>query len=165
MYADSENPFAPPAIPADDEPSAPPLTLEQARNKLRIPAYGLGAAALACVIALLVAVPITLVDRSSEPPFTGFGNVISRIIVAALQALLFGGLAWSFARGCIAMWQLRSYSAARWSAVIGIATLGAVCGIALPFSIWALVLLCDDRIRGAFRPGPIRWGFATPPEK
>jgi hypothetical protein len=49
-----------------------------------------------------------------------------------------------------AMLTLRRYNTARWGAVITIASLGGLCLLGLPFGIWALLALRDDRVRTVF---------------
>lgn len=158
MNDDALNPYAAPAIPADATTTQlPPLSDEDARRRLRYPAYGLFLASAAGIVGLLVTVPVILIDVPDEPPFTGIGNLASRMVLALLQFLMLGGLSLLFLRAGLAMRQLRNYSAARWGAVIGIATCGGVAAVGLPFAIWAFVLLCDERIRSAFRTEPIWW--------
>jgi hypothetical protein len=158
MNDDALNPYAAPAIPADATTTQlPPLSEEDTRRRLKYPAYGLFLAGAAGIVALLVTVPVILIDVPDEPPFTGFADLTSRIVLALLQFLTLGGLSLLFLRAGLAMRQLRNYSAARWGAVIGIATCGGVAAVGLPFAVWAFVLLRDERIRSKFRTDPIQW--------
>jgi len=158
MNTDANNPYASPAIPADDgKPALPALSDDEIRRKLAIPAYGMAAAGVAVILALFMTVPMVLLDYRGEPPNTGFGALPMRIVLAIVQLVLLGGLSFVFLRGFLAMRQLRGYSAALWAAVIGIGTMGGACGLGLPFAIWAFALLCDERIRGGFGQEPIRW--------
>jgi hypothetical protein len=158
MNSEDNNPYASPSIPANDSrPVLPSLSIDKARKQLAVPAYGLGISGVAGMVATCVTIPLILMDAPSDPPYTGFGSLRERVAIAIIQLLLGGGLSFLFIRGALAMRQLRNYSAARWAAIVGTAALGGACALGFPFAIWALALLRDERVRGAFQPEPIRW--------
>jgi len=136
MNSDANNPYASPTIPADaGTPVLPALSDDEVRRRLAIPAYGLAAACIAGLLALIVTVPLILMDNMTETSSPSFGALPIRIALAVVQALLLGGLSFVFLRGFLTMRQLRCYSAARWAALIGIAAMGGACAFGFQFAI------------------------------
>jgi hypothetical protein len=157
MNDDAPNPYAAPAIPADATTTQlPPLSEEDTRRRLKYPAYGLFLAGAAGIVALLVTVPVILIDVPDEPPFTGFADLTSRIVLALLQFLTLGGLSLLFLRAGLAMRQLRNYSAARSRTnaqmAKGSPTAATPPHVAIPMTATQR----DERIRSKFRTDPIR---------
>ena len=158
MHSDANNPYASPTIPAENVgPALPALSSDEVRRKLAIPAFGLIAAGVVGVFVGLAFVVGIVLDSGPKPSLTGMGVAFDKVLFTVFSCLLFGGFGFVSVHGGLAMRQVRSCSAARWAGIVGVAALGGPFLLGFPFAVWTLILLRDERIRGAFRSEPVRW--------
>lgn len=140
------NPYATPTL--DDNPLLAPLYEDEAREQVRLPAYGLIGSACFAAVLCFVAIVFALLAPIGEdralisPEVDRLMTLMAGILLLAVQAVIF--------RGGWALLRLEPYRAARWGAILAIVSLGGACIVGLPFGVWALLRLYDGRIRGAF---------------
>ena len=140
------NPYAPGAyIPGGGYGMLPP-DKDYAKARLQVPAIVL--IALAALTAILRVGGIVLLlagvgARNAEGPmFVGqlVGHGVPLLLLIAVMA------------GCFKMLKVESYGSAMTAAIISVVPFcspGLLLGI--PFGIWAIVVLSDPRVKGAFR--------------
>jgi hypothetical protein len=140
------NPYAAPQIEGDNLELAP-LLPEEAREQVKLPAYGLiatgGAGAVLATVAMLAAI-----FAPSEPEKALISPLVDRSM-SLIAGILLITLQVAILRGGLALLRLE-YRTARWGAILAVASLGGACVIGLPFGVWAMLRLHDGRIRGAF---------------
>lgn len=142
------NPYDPPQLADDAALAAAPLSPAEARVKVRLAAYGListAALGLAFVFAATILALILPMDEEQSI----FSPQVDRVMILA-NMLVIAGLQVMTLRGGLAMLRLSRYRTARWGALLAAASLGGTCLLGFPFAVWALLLLYDARIRGAF---------------
>jgi len=140
------NPYAAPQIDVVVEPAA--LFPDEAREQVRLPAYGLiasasfgaGLSVLAIVLTLLA--PIEADRAVVSPTVDALMTLIAGILLLALQGAIL--------RGGFALLRLAPYRVARFGTLLAVLSLGGGCIVGLPFGLWAMLRLQDVRIRRAF---------------
>jgi hypothetical protein len=140
------NPYAAPQI--DQIVELAPLYPEEAREQVRLPAYGLiasasfgaGLSVLVIVLTLLAAIEP---DQAVVSPF--FDRLMT--LIAGVLLLTVQG---SILRGGIALLRLAPFRVARFGTLLAVLSLGGGCIVGLPFGLWAMLRLQDPRIRHAF---------------
>ena len=140
------NPYEVPLLDEYLEP--PPFWPEEAREHLRLPAYGLlwtgcGGVILAIVLILAALFAPSEADKALVSP------AVDRTMTLLAGALLIG-LQAAIAYSGWALLHLRSYHEARWVVLFTVVSLGGALLVAFPFGLWAFLCLCDTRVRGAF---------------
>lgn len=122
----------------------PPGDKEYAKGRLQIPAIVLIVLATLTAILRVVAIVVLLqrAGRGESPMLLGMlaGHGIPLLLLIAVIA------------GCFKMLKVESYGSAMAAAVISVVPVcspGLLLGI--PFGIWAIVVLNDPRVKGAFR--------------
>jgi hypothetical protein len=141
------NPYAAPQIEGDNLELAPYLP-EEAREQIRLPAYGL--IATGCLGAVLAALAmLAAIFAPSEPEKALISPVVDRSM-SLIAGILLIVLQVAILRGGLALLRLETYRTARWGAILAVASLGGACLVGLPFGLWAMLRLHDGRIRGAF---------------
>ena len=145
------NPYASPSLEGAELAPAP-LWPEEAREQLRLPAYGLlvtGAVGAVLAAAAMVAALFapTEPDRALFSPLIDhWMTLVAGVLLVVVQA--------GIARGGWALLKLQTYREARWGVLLAVISLGGAFLIGFPFGVWALLLLIDGRVRGAFLDSP-----------
>jgi hypothetical protein len=131
-----------------------PSDVVYARDRVASPATALLVLAGIALALQLVALPINILQLNGAVPFgqpagvpfalepaVGVGSSVVGILLAAVVIV-----------GAVRMRNLESYGLAMAAAVITlIPCTSPCCLLGLPFGIWALVVLSDDRVKAAFR--------------
>ena len=141
------NPYASPLLEWDDLAPAP-LWPEEAREQLRLPAYGLMVTGVVGAV-LASAAMLAALFAPTEPDRALFSPLVDRsmtLVAGVLLVVVQAGIV----RGGWAMLHLRAYQEARLGVLLAVISLGGAFLIGLPFGIWALLRLIDGRVRGAF---------------
>lgn len=150
------NPYASPQTAAETASVIQSLSHEQVRHRLMVPAVGILVSVLVngAFIAWM-AMTTALIVIQSDPVSPG----------ADFQVLAWNGVAilatcivnYSAAAGAVAMLTLRDYRAAIRGAWFAMVPCGLGCFVALPFAIWADLLLRDPRVHTAFSHEKLRF--------
>ena len=141
------NPYTSPQLEWVDLAPAP-LWPEEAREQLRLPAYGLlvsgavgGVLAVAAMLAALIAP--TEAERALFSPLVDRSmTLVAGMLLVVVQV--------GIARGGWALLKLQDYREARRGVLLAVISLGGAFFIGFPFGLWALLRLIDGRARGAF---------------
>jgi len=140
------NPYAAPQL--DDIVELAPLYPEEAREQVRLPAYGMIASASLGAALSVLAIVLTLLartepDRAIVSPLVDCAmTLIAGVLLLAVQGAIL--------RGGLALLRLAPYRAARFGTLLAVLSLGGGCLVGLPFGLWAMLRLQDVRIRRAF---------------
>jgi len=140
------NPYAAPQL--DDIVELAPLYPEEAREQVRLPAYGMIASASLGAALSVLAIVLTLLaptepDRAIVSPLV---DCVMTLIAGVLLLVVQGAIL----RGGLALLRLTPYPAARFGTLLAVLSLGGGCLVGLPFGLWAMLRLQDVRIRRAF---------------
>ncbi len=157
--ADGINPYQSPTpfatSPGAGAQPAGEVDREYARSRVSAPAtwlvvtgaLGLPAQAFGIAVNFLQVGGLDLGGGPQDPAFlvffTGFGLLMAALgIVLSIVVIV----------GALRMMRLENYGLSIAAAVIAMAPgLSPCCLLGLPFGIWALVVLCDGRVKAAFR--------------
>ncbi len=140
------NPYAAPQIV--DYLELAPLWPEEAKEQLRLPAYGLIASGIAGIGLAVLAMAAALV-APTEPDRALISPEIDRLMTLIAGFLLIVMQA-AIVRGGVALLKLETYRVARWGVLLAVVSLGGAFIVGFPFGLWAMLRLFDGRIRGAF---------------
>jgi len=140
------NPYAAPQIDGVVEPA--PLYPDEARDQVRLPAYGLIVSASLGAGLSVLAIAFTLL-AAVEPDRAIVSPVVDRIMTLIAGILLLA-LQGAILRGGLALLRLAPYRVARFGTLLAVLSLGGGCIVGLPFGLWAMLRLQDVRIRRAF---------------
>jgi hypothetical protein len=138
-------PYAPQQVASDDAVRPEPLSAEQVRRRLLVPAVGILVSVLINVGWLawyLVTLLWALIAGASIP--------IDVALWACVTVLVTGLVNYAAAGGAVAMLQLTDYRTAMRGAWFALVPCGVGCFLALPFAIWADWLLRDPRVHAVF---------------
>jgi hypothetical protein len=147
MSDDGPNPYAAPPFPAEPPAAPRPLSAEEVRQRLAIPAYGILASVLVNVAWLgwiLTMISWALIAGASVTPESIVWSVITVLSAALIN--------YSATLGALAMLRLKDYRAALRGAWFAIVPCNVGCVVALPFALYADWLLRDPRVYAVFSP-------------
>ena len=143
-YESPPNPYAYSSPPGGGF-GLPPMEKEYARGRLKIPAIVLIVLAALTAILRVVAVVIALqrAGNNGAPPMVlpeMVGHGIGLLLTIAVLV------------GCFKMLKVESYSGAMTAAIISVIPVCSPCLVlGIPFGIWAIIVLCDPRVKAAFK--------------
>jgi hypothetical protein len=141
------NPYQPPAA-LDDPLEDVPLSVQEARQRLQLPAYGqIASGVFGILICLFLLWAIIVADPHKSSTFLG---LVWELFLPVLLVVALMSIDAMIVAGALAMLHVRHYGFARSSAVVTVAFLGGGFPLGLPFGIWALIVLNNRRVRTAF---------------
>jgi hypothetical protein len=140
------NPYAPPQL--HEYVELAPLVPEEAKEQLRLPAYGLIASGIAGIgLAVLAMAAALVAPTEADRAFISPGvDRLMTLIAGCLLIVVQAGII----RGGVALLKLDTYRAARVGVLLAVLSLGGAFFVGFPFGLWAMLRLFDGRIRGAF---------------
>jgi hypothetical protein len=140
------NPYATPQLV--DYVELMPLVRDEAREQLRLPAYGLIASGIAGIGLAVLAMAAGLI-APTDPERALISPGIDRLMTLIAGFLLIVVQA-GIIRGGVALLKLETYRVARVGVLLAVLSLGGAFFVGFPFGLWAMLRLFDGRIRGAF---------------
>lgn len=153
MSDDGINPYAPPQVASEPVAQPASLSAEQVRRRLLIPAMGI----LFSVIFNATTVVWTMMSVALLVTYGNqdwFSLELGWSVVVVLVTCVVNYLA---ARGAVAMLKLTDYRTAIRGAWFAVVPCGIGCVVAIPFAIWADVLLRDPRVHAVFSGEKLRF--------
>ena len=145
---------SPSDVPSTAAPAADAII--HARERVAAPAIALITSAAVGIVVNLLIIPLTLLGvntyRDLEqhvPAIRGMsGTLDSLSIVSAVVAILLGGFViWA----SLKMKRLESYTMAVAAAMVSLLPCTSPCCVlGLPFGVWAMVVLIDDRVKAGY---------------
>jgi hypothetical protein len=153
MSDDGVNPYAPPQVANESVARPEPLSAEQVRRRLIVPAMGiLLSVVINATTIVWTVMSIVLFVAYGEREW--FSLELGWSVVVIVVTCVVNSLA---ARGAVAMLQLTDYRTAIRGAWFAIVPCGIGCVVAAPFAIWADVLLRDPRVHAVFSGEKLRF--------
>lgn len=147
------NPYAPPQVASEPVQRPEPLSAEQVRQRLLVPAVGILLSVVINVTPVVwIVMSIVLVVAYGEREW--FSLELGWSVVVVFVTCVVNCLA---ARGAIAMLKLTDYRAAMRGAWFAMVPCGLGCFIALPFAIWADWVLRDPHVHAVFSGEKLRF--------
>jgi hypothetical protein len=140
------NPYAPPQL--SEYVELAPLVPEEAKEQLRLPAYGLiasGVAGIALAVLAMAAAFVAPTDPERALISPGIDRLMTLIAGCLLIVVQVGII-----RGGMALLTLETYRVARVGVLLAVLSFGGAFLVGFPFGLWAMLRLFDSRIRGAF---------------
>jgi hypothetical protein len=156
MTDDEPNPYAPPQVASEPTVRPEPLSAEQVRRRLMVPAVGILLSILinSAFIVWMVMTTVLIVIHSAAESWGDDLQVLAWNSVAILATCIVN---YSAAAGAVAMLKLSDYRAAIRGAWFAMVPCGIGCFVALPFAICADWLLRDPRVHAAFSHEKLRF--------
>jgi hypothetical protein len=151
------NPYAPPREVSEPATLRQPLTREQVKRRMSVPAYGILASVGLNALMLAWGAFVVWIDLTRGAAVDLQGAVWIGIYLLATCATN-----WAAARGAFAMLQLRDYRTALRGAWFAIVPCNVGCVMALPFAIYADWLLRNPEVHAHFAAGKNRLRPAQP---
>ena len=147
MSGNEPNPYAPPQVPQELAAALRPLSVEEVRQRLAVPAWGILASVLVNIAWLGWILTMICWELIAGAAVTLPGVIWA--VIAVMSVVLINCAA---ALGALAMLRLEDYRAALRGAWFAIVPCNVGCLVALPFALYADWLLRDPRVHAVFSP-------------
>ena len=122
-----------------------------AADRVRGPAIALIVTAVLLAIWQVLALVATVFDLAVPEYGDQELPAVVQFATGTIGAAIGLGMAFLVGFGALKMQRLESYSLALAGSIVAMIPCSPCCLIGLPFGIWALVVLMDDRVKTAFR--------------